>query len=187
MSCDFWALGVRTKTLRSDDSVEEGEADLGTMVVVICNAGGPTGSERVGPLSPLTSMGKDDLGFIGMVATISEGIGARGGSDEWDNKKAGSRTGDLSGRGVGDTCPCGFMRVLIWSSEGMGFPGLESLARNAFMADLENDLDCMSSGRRKSTCSTQGSTARKPISANVLSYNASNRARGELSPGEGRV
>jgi len=98
MSCDFCALDARTKTLRSDNSVGEDEADLGTMVVVTCNAGiigGSTGSERVGPLSLPTSTGKDGLGFIGMVATISEGIGALGGSDECDNKEPGSRIGEL--------------------------------------------------------------------------------------------
>lgn len=210
MSRAVRALDTRTDTLRSDNSVPDDKvADRGTMVVVICNfgptvessdagttaqplaevgvdiLGGDIGRGRIGICSLLVPIGKD--GFTGESMSTSVGIGARGGAPECDSRKAGSRIEALSGRGGGDTCPCELKRALIWSSDGMGLLGLESLARNAWTADLLSDLDCMSLGSRKSTCSTQGSTELKPMSAKLSSVSASNRARGELRPGEGRV
>jgi len=155
MSRAVRALDTRTDMLCSDNSVRDDTvADRGTMVVVICNFGATVmgsgdaqvkaqppvegafdtlgqdiGLGRTGIWSLPTLIGRD--GLVGESMTTSIGIGARGGAPECDVRKAGSRIDDLSGRGEGDTCPCELKRALIWSSDGTGLLGLESLARNA--------------------------------------------------------
>jgi hypothetical protein len=124
------------------------------------------------------------LGFIGGETTTSTGIGARGGSFLCDCRKAGRRIGDLVGRA--GTCLWELKRAVICSSDGIGFAGFEGLDREILTVDLLIVLDCMSLGSRKSTCSTQGSTEYKSIPPIEFSNTASNKARGELRPGEGR-